>query len=94
MFTNDDDNDATGGASAAAIIYANNDKPNLRHMNSQASAALFHNVTRQNYIIKKKSSIMKRTPADDLLSKNISFLLENLLKRYENSHLPTHGQGK
>ncbi len=86
MFTSNDDDDG--------ITYTSNDKPNLRHMNSQASAAaLFHNVTRQNYIIKKKSSIMKRTPADDVLSKNISFLLENLLKRYENSHLPTHGQG-
>lgn len=87
MFANDD------GITYDGITYTNNDKPNLRHMNSQASAALFHNVTRQNYIIKKKSSIMKRTPADDVLSKNISFLLENLLKRYENSHLPTHGQG-
>lgn len=83
MFADDD----------AGTAYTNNDKPNLRHMNGQTSAALFHNVSRQNYIIKKKSSIMKRTPADDILSKNISFLLENLLKRYENSHLPTHGQG-
>lgn len=40
-----------------------------------------------------KPTMQKRVPADDVLSKNISFLLENLLKRYENSHLPTHGQG-
>ncbi|KAJ6638698.1 Gamma-aminobutyric acid receptor subunit alpha-6 [Pseudolycoriella hygida] len=86
MFTNDD-------GITRGITYANNDKPNLRHMNSQASVTLFHNISLQNLIVKKKSSIMKRTPADDVLSKNISFLLENLLKRYENSHLPTHGQG-
>lgn len=41
----------------------------------------------------KPNRIQKRKPIDDLLSKNISFLLENLLKRYESSHLPTHGQG-
>lgn len=45
--------------------------------------------------IKDRSSYYgrKNIPVDDVLSKNISFLLENLLKRYENSHLPTHGQG-
>lgn len=43
--------------------------------------------------IKDKFTKQKRAPVHDMLSKNISFLLENLLKRYENSHLPTHGQG-
>lgn len=43
--------------------------------------------------LRNRSSIQKRTPADDLLSKNISMVLEELLMRYENSHLPTHGQG-
>jgi hypothetical protein len=34
-----------------------------------------------------------RTAIDDVVSKNISMVLENLLKSYENSQLPTHGQG-
>ncbi|EDW00411.1 GH12851 [Drosophila grimshawi] len=34
-----------------------------------------------------------RTPSADMLSRNISSILENLLKRYEQSQLPTHGQG-
>lgn len=35
----------------------------------------------------------KRSPLNDILSKNITMLLENLLKNYENSQLPTHGKG-
>ncbi|EDW07298.1 gamma-aminobutyric acid receptor alpha-like [Drosophila mojavensis] len=34
-----------------------------------------------------------RTASADMLSRNISSILENLLKRYEQSQLPTHGQG-
>ncbi|KAH8237720.1 hypothetical protein KR038_008954, partial [Drosophila bunnanda] len=34
-----------------------------------------------------------RTASADMLSRNISIILENLLKRYEQSQLPTHGQG-
>ncbi|KAM8721649.1 hypothetical protein ACLKA7_007517 [Drosophila subpalustris] len=35
----------------------------------------------------------RRTASADMLSRNISSILENLLKRYEQSQLPTHGQG-
>ncbi|XP_037938747.1 gamma-aminobutyric acid receptor alpha-like [Teleopsis dalmanni] len=35
----------------------------------------------------------KRTTSTDMLSRNISIILENLLKSYEQSQLPTHGQG-
>ncbi|XP_049531041.1 gamma-aminobutyric acid receptor subunit alpha-6 isoform X2 [Anopheles darlingi] len=35
----------------------------------------------------------RRSAVDDVLSKNITLILENLLKRYENSQMPTHGQG-
>jgi hypothetical protein len=35
-----------------------------------------------------------RTAMNDVVSKNISMVLENLLKSYENSQLPTHGQGR
>lgn len=41
-----------------------------------------------------QASIKKRTAMDDHVSKNISMLLEDLLKSYENSQIPTHGQGK
>ncbi|SPP86453.1 gamma-aminobutyric acid receptor subunit alpha-6 [Drosophila guanche] len=34
-----------------------------------------------------------RVVSTDMLSRNISIILENLLKRYEQSQLPTHGQG-
>eukprot|EP00099_Drosophila_melanogaster_P017171 NP_573090.3 uncharacterized protein Dmel_CG8916, isoform B [Drosophila melanogaster] len=36
---------------------------------------------------------VRRKAAADMLSRNISMILENLLKRYEQSQLPTHGQG-
>ncbi|XP_075157061.1 gamma-aminobutyric acid receptor subunit alpha-2 [Haematobia irritans] len=38
-------------------------------------------------------NMRKRTASTDMLSRNISMLLENLLKSYEQSQLPTHGQG-
>lgn len=40
------------------------------------------------YMWKTKRSI------NDAVSKNITLVLENLLKNYENSQLPTHGKGK
>ncbi|XP_039959702.1 gamma-aminobutyric acid receptor subunit alpha-6 isoform X2 [Bactrocera tryoni] len=39
------------------------------------------------------SNMRKRTASADMLSRNISIILENLLKSYEQSQLPTHGQG-
>lgn len=38
--------------------------------------------------------VKKRSAVDDKLSKNITMILENLLKSYENSQMPTHGQGE
>lgn len=35
-----------------------------------------------------------RSPIHDIVSKNITLVLENLLKDYESSQLPTHGTGK
>lgn len=46
------------------------------------------------FSIRNRSSIEKRTPADVRFSKNISMVLDKLLQHYENSYLPTHGQGK
>lgn len=39
------------------------------------------------YVWKQKRSI------NDAVSKNITSVLENLLKNYENSQLPSHGKG-
>ncbi|XP_050081393.1 gamma-aminobutyric acid receptor subunit alpha-6 [Anopheles maculipalpis] len=41
----------------------------------------------------KSERFKRRSAVDDMLSKNITIILENLLKRYENSQIPTHGQG-
>lgn len=43
--------------------------------------------------IRNRSSIQKRASQIDWLSRNISMVLEQLLMHYENSYLPTHGQG-
>lgn len=40
-----------------------------------------------------KAFIKKRTAVDDVVSKNISIILNNLLKSYENSQLPNHNEG-
>lgn len=37
---------------------------------------------------------MRRAAINDVVSKNITMVLENLLMNYENSQLPTHGKGK
>jgi len=39
-------------------------------------------------------SRMPRATLNDVVSKNITMVLENLLMNYENSQLPTHGKGK
>lgn len=43
--------------------------------------------------IRNRSSIQKRASKADWLSRNISMVLEQLMSNYENSYLPTHGQG-
>lgn len=55
--------------------------------------AYYHGANETTDFIRNRTQFQKRTPADDILSKNISMVLEELLLRYENSHLPTHGQG-
>lgn len=69
----------------------------LSHANYLYSNNLNMNTTTDKLmdfpILRNKSSIEKRTPADVRFSKNISMVLEKLLQHYENSYLPTHGQG-
>jgi hypothetical protein len=49
----------------------------------------------ENEINAEKSRKVRSSSASDRkqVSKNISMVLENLLKSYENSQLPTHGEG-
>ncbi|XP_058444093.1 gamma-aminobutyric acid receptor subunit alpha-6 isoform X2 [Malaya genurostris] len=51
------------------------------------------NISNQEYEYESYRKVKKRSAADDMLSKNITMILENLLKSYENSQMPTHGQG-
>lgn len=37
---------------------------------------------------------MSGTTMNDVVSRNITMVLENLLMNYENNQLPTHGTGK
>ncbi|CAD7090290.1 unnamed protein product [Hermetia illucens] len=50
-------------------------------------------VLKSNASYMEKIRVRKRTAPNDVLSKNISIILENLLKSYERSQLPTHGKG-
>ncbi|XP_019893131.1 gamma-aminobutyric acid receptor subunit alpha-2 [Musca domestica] len=50
-------------------------------------------VFKSSHNLSDPNSMRKRTASTDMLSRNISILLENLLKSYEQSQLPTHGQG-
>lgn len=37
---------------------------------------------------------LTRGTVNDIVSRNITMVLENLLMNYENNQLPTHGKGK
>ncbi|ENN83250.1 hypothetical protein YQE_00390, partial [Dendroctonus ponderosae] len=41
-----------------------------------------------------ESRIRRNSPTNDVVSKNITIILENLLKNYESSQLPSHGKGQ
>lgn len=49
---------------------------------------------KNNLSITEHHVLQKRTPVNDIVSKNITQVLENLLKDYESSQLPSHGKGK
>lgn len=52
----------------------------------------FDNDTYADIESEEGKSNQKRS-INDAVSKNITMVLENLLKNYENSQLPTHGKG-
>lgn len=104
-----DDNDLNNGVSldeaenTTIISFMRFDKGDkMRH---EAKSELvtnwnWDNVNNSAYVIDDADGISmiksetKRSPLNNIVSKNITMLLENLLKNYENSQLPTHGQGK
>lgn len=80
------------------------------HVPTKRGISLDHNTLGQNMSLKHvivhyaatdnkeirnlNRTIFTRSPVNDMVSKNITLVLENLLKDYENSQLPTHGKGK
>lgn len=55
----------------------------------QFDDTIMSNVTNFNSVEYKT----KRSPGNDIVSRNITMVLENLLKNYERTQLPTHGKG-
>lgn len=53
-------------------------------------------IPRRNFsdVLGEKGSNKSRRSLNDVVSKNITLVLENLLKNYESSQLPTHGTGE
>ncbi|CAH1958828.1 unnamed protein product [Acanthoscelides obtectus] len=79
------------------------EKPNLKY----TGIGLEDNLLKQNVTIKhivmdfsgfhqeikgRNFTRLTRSPVKDGVSKNITMVLENLLKNYESSQLPTHGK--
>lgn len=62
---------------------------------------LSHNLSLKHIVVgysgSRPESVYKnrtlRSPLNDVVSKNITLVLENLLKNYESSQLPNHGRG-
>lgn len=77
------------------VVHSNSLLIDLTNLNRLAAANNAAAPSPMDARQKRQQQKIQKPPAfaDDLLSRNISFLLENLLKRYEKSHLPTHGQG-
>lgn len=79
-----------------AKYYTTNDKSDVTHPYGKLNHSILSRVSRESPKQQKTASlnVKKRTAIDDHVSKNISMLLETLLQSYENSQIPTHGQGK
>lgn len=71
---------------------------NLKLKNITFSKRHFHHRYEYMKLSHNKTSgphgVNKRSPVNDVVSRNITMVLENLLKNYESSQLPTHGKGK
>ncbi|CAH0717296.1 unnamed protein product, partial [Brenthis ino] len=60
---------------------------------NESSDALFSNFVNDTYSESESNVWKSKRSINDAVSKNITLVLENLLKNYENSQLPTHGKG-
>ncbi|XP_058127145.1 gamma-aminobutyric acid receptor subunit alpha-6 [Anopheles coustani] len=77
-------------------IYTNPVRPRVRDLDGgepQQDEAAGDTPPRAANGTESTGRVKRRSAVDDMLSKNITIILENLLKRYENSQIPTHGQG-
>ncbi|KAJ8919451.1 hypothetical protein NQ315_016551 [Exocentrus adspersus] len=64
---------------------------NLPQQNSQFRYTIV-NFSQSNTVAATNRTRIARSPVNDVVSKNITLVLENLLKDYESSQLPTHGK--
>lgn len=79
------------------IVFANvqNDS-NYDYWDDRTDELLLSNDINVTYDDVGNNNVWKRDfkrSINDAVSKNITLVLENLLKNYENSQLPTHGKG-
>lgn len=68
-------------------------KNDKTHSYGKFNHSILSRVSRESPPKDTTLNLKKRTAIDDHVSKNISMLLESLLQSYENSQIPTHGQG-
>lgn len=85
--------DSTTSGDTPRILSAN--AKNLSRENidgywDEISSVLLSNNT---YEENEDNTWKTKRSINDAVSKNITLVLENLLKNYENSQLPTHGKG-
>ncbi|CAH2091829.1 unnamed protein product [Euphydryas editha] len=59
----------------------------------EISSVLLSNNVNETYVANEDNAWKTKRSINDAVSKNITLVLENLLKNYENSQLPTHGKG-
>ena len=59
----------------------------------ETSDAMFSSFVNDTYDESESNVWKSKRSINDAVSKNITLVLENLLKNYENSQLPTHGKG-
>lgn len=93
MLTSFKSHDSTTSGDTPRILSAN--AKNLSRENidgywDEISSVLLSNNT---YEENEDNTWKTKRSINDAVSKNITLVLENLLKNYENSQLPTHGKG-
>ncbi|XP_049865477.1 gamma-aminobutyric acid receptor alpha-like [Pectinophora gossypiella] len=87
----------TSNISATENISRNSAEESLDYWEDRTDELLLSNYINDTFVAgSSSSSVWKKEykrSINDAVSKNITLVLENLLKNYENSQLPTHGKG-